>query len=149
MTGRWRGWPLVIFLSLTLLSLFLAAAGCGSKKGESTEGQPKVTEESGKNGTATETPRAGNVVFSTKVSSDTKTNPFQVTSSSQVLHYDLSGSENAKVTITVFSHPDGKMAAGANAFEPGPHQKTIYLKPGTYYMEILPTNCTVEVKVED
>ncbi|MDI6875069.1 hypothetical protein [Candidatus Solincola sp.] len=41
------------------------------------------------------------------------------------------------------------MQAGANAFEPGLHQKTIYLPPGTYYMEILPSNCTVEVKVED
>lgn len=41
------------------------------------------------------------------------------------------------------------MQAEANAFEPGPHEKTIYLKPGAYYMEILPENCSVEVKLRD
>ena len=131
---------------LLILLLAGAPAGCGSN-----EGTGKAGEETGagaENGAASEASRPQEYVFSAKASQDTRTETFQVATTSQELYYDLAGGDDARVTITVFSS-DGAMQAGANAFEPGPHQKTIYLKPGTYYMEILPENCSVEVKVRD
>jgi len=148
MAGR-RVWFLVGTALMVFLLILLAATGCGSKKEEGPEIPVKGAEEGAKPETAAETPQAQDYVFSVTVSSDTKTDTFKVSTTSQVLHYNLTGGEDAKVTITIFSHPEGKMVAGANAFEPGPHQKTIYLSPGTYNMEILPTKCTVEVKVQD
>ncbi|WP_287153255.1 hypothetical protein [Candidatus Solincola tengchongensis] len=134
---------------LIILLLLLAAAGCGSKKEAGEKGAPEDAQTSEKTGSEQQEAQGQNIVFSTTVSADTKTDTFQVKTSSQTLYYNLIGGDKATVTITIYSHPDGKMQAGANAFEPGPHQKTIYLAPGTYYMEILPDDCTVEVKVED
>jgi len=148
MAGR-RSWLVAGTAGMIFILLILTATGCGSKKEGGTQEPAKGAEEGAKTETTTETSQAENYVFSVTASTDTKTDTFQVSTTSQVLHYNLTGGDDAKVTITIFSHPEGKMAAGANAFDPGPHQKTIYLSPGTYYMEILPTKCTVEVKVQD
>ncbi|NPV58868.1 MAG: hypothetical protein HPY75_04295 [Actinobacteria bacterium] len=139
---------IIVWCIGALLILLLAGtlAGCGSKEG--TEKAGEATGAGAENGAASGTSQPQEYVFSVTASQDTKTETFQVATNSQELYYDLVGGDDATVTITVFSS-DGKMQAGANAFEPGPHQKTIYLKPGTYYMEILPENCTVEVKVQD
>lgn len=134
---------------LLILLLTITTAGCGTKG--ATE-EPEAGKSAQAGGEADSTPQDAqpqDYAFSVTVSEDTKTETFEVTTNSQELYYDLVGGEDATVTITVFSHPDGKMQAGANAFEPGPHQNTIYLTPGTYYMEILPSNCSVEVKVRD
>ncbi len=139
-----------VLAGMLAIFLFLSAiVGCGSNKEGEKPGGGKGAEEGAMTDSTSQGAQARDYVFSVTASSDTKTDTFQVATNSQVLHYNLIGGEDAKVTITVFSYPDGKMQAGANAFEPGPHQKTIYLKPGTYYMEILPTKCTVEVKVQD
>ncbi len=134
----------VVTVILSALLLASAMAGCGSKEASQ---EPEAGKSAQAGGEADS--KSQGYVFSVTVSEDTKTETFQVTTNSQELYYDLIGGEDAKVTITVFSHPDGKMQAGANAFEPGPHQETLYLKPGTYYMEILPSKCSVEVKVRD
>lgn len=149
MTSSMKG---VVFttIMLVLAALILGGSlvGCGGKSGSGEETTGK-TEETDKSDTASQEAQAGDFVFSVTASADTKTDTFQVNTSSQVLHYNVIGGEDATVTITVLSYPDGKMQAGANAFEPGPHEKAIYLKPGTYYMEILPDDCTVEVKLQD
>ncbi len=148
MTARKNGTLFAAIMGVLVILLLLATmAGCGSKEG----GEPGAVKggEEAKRAEPSAEAQPKEYVFSATVSEDTKTDTFQVSTSSQVLHYNLIGGEKAGVTITIFSYPDGKMQAGAYAFEPGPHQKTIYLTPGTYYMEILPDDCTVEVKVED
>lgn len=149
MASRRKGILFAGTVVMILLLLMLSTTGCGSKEEGGAQEPAKGAEEGVKTDTTTETPQAQDYVFSVTVSSDTKTDTFQVSTTSQVLHYNLIGGKDAKVTIIISSHPEGKMAAGANAFEPGPHQKTLYLAPGTYYMEILPSNCTVEVKLQD
>jgi len=134
-----------------LVVLFCATftLGCGSGDKGAAPSAETGAEKGAESDTSPAAAQGGEYVFSTTVSQDTKTDVFEVFTSSQTLHYNVIGGEDSGVTIIVYSHLDGKMQAGANAFEPGPHQTTIYLTPGKYYMEILPSNCSVEVKVED
>jgi len=139
---------LIIGVAIALL-LAGTMAGCGSEEATEAPGAEESAGETAGTGSAPQASQPQDYVFSVTVSEDTATDTFQVTTSSQVLHYNVTGGEDAGVTITVHSYPDKKMQAGAYAFEPGPHQNTIYLAPGTYYMEIFPDDCTVEVKVQD
>ncbi|MEJ5187003.1 MAG: hypothetical protein WHT46_07985 [Candidatus Geothermincolales bacterium] len=148
MVGKGRpGFFVLIVGILMLILLTVAATGCGSKKESGEAGEKEEAQKIATDSTPQET-SPQEYVFSTTVSADTKTENFQVKTGMQTLYYNLVGDKDASVTIMVYS-PDGKAQAGANALEPGQHQKTLYLRPGTYYMEIRPSHCTVEVKLQD
>ncbi|GEM_PF-3040698 len=140
-----------LIIVVLLFSAFAVVNVCGCGSGEK-KGATE-TEKSAKSGAkeepTTQTGQSQNCVFSTTVSEDTKTGTFTVKTTSQELSYNVEGGDDASVTITVHLHPDGKMRAGANAFEAGLHKKTIYLEPGTYYMNIMPSKCSVKVEVFD
>lgn len=146
-----RAYPtFAISLGLALLVVASAPlAGCSNsrqREGASIPAAPAAEETPQPAATDAQQPK---YAFSTTVDSDTKTEAFAVHDYGQVLHYNLIGGSEARAFISIHSHPDGALQAGASASEPGPHTKTLYLSPGTYYMEIRPESCSVEVKVED
>lgn len=111
---------------------------------------PKESVDTGEPAYTPPAPKTWQNVFNMSASSNKKSETFEITSTKQQILYSVTGDPSwTMCVIYIYSFPGEYPEEMIMVDAPGSDQSALYLSPGTYYVELDPANCTVEVTIQE